>query len=240
MAASEIVMANQATQISGVIVIFAVVYAIFYRPVLSMLGERPSGSSPGGETSAEDEDMTQAIQPAAQGASDATVGPTTPWYRDRLLPLAVGGVLLVDQVSKYLVRANLDLYESWPRDGLLRLTHGINTGTAFGLFPNQTVVLIVISFFAIGFLFYFYRSQALPSRLMRLAIGLQLGGAFGNLVDRLRAGAVVDFIDVGWWPVFNLADSSIVIGIGLLLLAVSLSKDMPQKQSSDGRVGLEE
>ena len=70
---------------------------------------------------------------------------------------------------------------------------------------------------AIGFLYYFYRTQALPSRLLRLAIGLQLGGAFGNLVDRLRAGAVVDFIDVGAWPVFNLADSAIVVGmIGLM------------------------
>ena len=75
--------------------------------------------------------------------------------------------------------------------------------------------------FAIGFLFYFYRTRALSYPMLRLAIGLQLGGAVGNLIDRLRHGAVVDFIDVGPWPTFNVADSSIVVGI--LLLAVMLA-----------------
>ena len=75
-------------------------------------------------------------------------------------------------------------------------------------FPNQTTLLIVVSLVAIGFLFYFYRAHAMPSLVLRFAIGLQLGGAFGNLIDRVLNGEVVDFIDVGPWPIFNLADSS--------------------------------
>jgi len=145
------------------------------------------------------------------------------WYRDWVLLLAVSGVLAVDQLSKYLVRTNMRLGESWPSEGLFRLTHGTNSGSAFGLFPNQTVLLAVASVLAIGFLVYFYRAHAMPRALLRFAIGLQLGGALGNLIDRLRTGAVVDFIDVGAWPIFNLADSSIVVGmallVGILLLA---------------------
>ena len=57
----------------------------------------------------------------------------------------------------------------------------------------------------------------MPRRIIALAIGLQLGGAIGNLIDRLRVGAVVDFLDVGWWPIFNLADSSIVVGMAILM-----------------------
>ena len=70
----------------------------------------------------------------------------------------------------------------------------------------------------------------MPSPLLRLAIGLQLGGAFGNLIDRLRTGAVVDFIDVGWWPIFNIADSSIVVGM-TVLIAVLLLGDFKNARS---------
>ncbi len=157
------------------------------------------------------------------------------WYRDRVLLLTVPAVLAIDQLTKYLVRTNLRVGESWPGEGIFRITHGLNTGTAFGLFPNQTLLLIIASFIAIGFLFYFYRTHALPSRLLRLAIGLQLGGAFGNLLDRLRTGAVVDFIGLGWWPIFNLADSSIVIGMSLLVAIMVLSgKEVQQPSAGHG------
>jgi len=138
------------------------------------------------------------------------------WYRDWFLTSVIVLVVFADQLSKHLIKSLLDLHESWPSDGFLRLTHGFNSGTAFGLFPNQTNLLIFLSIVAIGFLYYFYRTQALPSKLLRIALGLQLGGALGNLSDRLRIGGVVDFLDVGWWPIFNIADSSIVIGMVLL------------------------
>ena len=149
---------------------------------------------------------------------------------DPLLVSVVTGVFLVDQVSKYFITRSLSLYDSWPADSFVRFVHSRNTGTAFGLFPDQTTVLIIASLLAIVFLFYFYRTQAFSNQLLRLAIGLQLGGAFGNLIDRIDDGAVVDFIDVGWWPIFNLADSSITIGVAILIGVITLgAKDASKK-----------
>ena len=176
-------------------------------------------------------DETESAQPASR----------LQWYRDRLLLPTILAVLVVDQLSKYLVKTNLPLHESWPAGAPIRLTHGTNTGFAFGLLPSQTSVLIVASFFAIGFLFYLYRTRAFPGKLLRFAIGLQLGGAFGNLIDRLWAGAVVDFIDVGWWPVFNLADSSIVVGISLLITVMLFGNYVPLEcQGSHDRLAADE
>ena len=176
-------------------------------------------------TAQEDTPSTVSEVPAAGEAAPARLV----WYKDGLLPATVLTVLALDQASKYLVRSYLPLYHSWPDQGIVRLTHSTNTGTAFSLFQDQTTLLIVASLFAIGFLFYFYRTQALSSRLLRLAIGMQLGGAFGNLIDRLRVGAVVDFIDVGWWPIFNLADSCIVVGISVLLVTMVFSGEATKK-----------
>jgi len=105
---------------------------------------------------------------------------------------------------------------------------------AFGLFQNQTLILIILSVVAIGFIYYFYRIHVLPSRLLRVAMGLLLGGALGNLFDRVRAGEVVDFIAVGWWPMFNLADSAIVIGIALLIGIVFFARDVPSGDDGAG------
>ncbi len=184
----------------------------------------------------EDASPTVNEDPAARVDADAGSGAPpqrgvsrVTWYKDWLLPVTVLTVLALDQASKQMVKSFLPLYDSWPDDGFIRITHGTNTGTAFSLFQDQTTALIVASLFAIGFLFYFYRTQAMASRLMRCAIGLQLGGALGNLVDRLRDGAVVDFIDVGWWPIFNLADSCIVTGIAVLLGAMVFGADGTKK-----------
>lgn len=144
------------------------------------------------------------------------------WYRDWILLLTIPIVFVADQLTKFAIKGTLRLGESWPAEGLIRLTHGANTGTAFGLLPNQTVFLIFASIFAIGFLIYFYRAYALPNPLLRLAIGLQLGGAFGNLFDRVAYGAVTDFIDVGRWPIFNIADSSICVGMATLVIVLLL------------------
>lgn len=211
-------MSIEAVRIIGFAALFAIVYAILYRPVLRML-ESEKGRE-------EEPDITPAQEPGQEGAGQETT--RTPWYRDRIMISVAVIVFIADQVTKYIVKTNLDLYESWPREGLLRITYGTNSGTAFGLFPDQTLVLIVTSFLAIGFIYYFYRSHAMPTPVLRLAIGLQLGGAFGNLVDRIRLGSVVDFIDVGWWPIFNIADSSIVTGIGLLALVIFIVPREPK------------
>jgi signal peptidase II len=137
------------------------------------------------------------------------------WYSDPLLLAVLVSVFAADQVTKTLVVGGLQLGESWPVDGFLRLTHARNTGTAFGLFQNHAMVLTIVSFVAVAVIIFFYRN-AITSPLLRAALGLQLGGAFGNLLDRVRLGYVVDFVDVGPWPIFNVADSSIVVGIAIL------------------------
>jgi signal peptidase II len=130
--------------------------------------------------------------------------------------LTLAAVFAADQLTKTAVVRSLVRGESWPPDGFFRISHAWNTGTAFGLFQDYGGVLTVVSLLAVVVLFYFYRSASSPSLLVRTAFGLQLGGAFGNLFDRVRLGHVTDFIDVGPWPVFNLADSSIVVGIALM------------------------
>ncbi len=160
-------------------------------------------------------------------------GPLRLWSRDRVVIPTVAAVIGLDQLTKYLITVFLPFRQSWPAEGFLRLTHATNSGTAFGLLPNQTVFLIGASIVAIGFLLYFYRTQALTNPTLRLAIGLQLGGAFGNLIDRLRSGSVVDFIDVGPWPIFNLADSSIVVGVAILISTLVLNVEKSQPTPSD-------
>lgn len=140
-----------------------------------------------------------------------------PWHKDFLLVPCVLAVFLLDQLTKALVRETIALGQSIPEHGIFRLTHAINTGSAFGLFPNQTILLICASIIGISILVYFYRRQRNHSPLFRISLSLQLGGAIGNLMDRLTLGYVVDFIDIGVWPIFNLADSSIVVGILTLI-----------------------
>ena len=152
--------------------------------------------------------------------------------RDCLLLLTIAAVFAVDQLTKFIIKSNMRIGESWPAEGLVRITHGTNTGTAFGLLPNQTLFLIFASLIAIGFLVYFYRAYALPKPILRFAIGLQLGGAFGNLFDRIAFGAVTDFIHVGWWPIFNIADSSICVGVATLAIVVILFDRTPKAHTA--------
>ncbi|MBI2936137.1 MAG: signal peptidase II [Chloroflexi bacterium] len=140
-------------------------------------------------------------------------------------------VVAADQLSKYLVARNMELGESFPSTGLVQIHYTINTGTAFGLFPNQTFLLTIASFAIIGVLLLVYRGSGFPGALVvRLSISLQLGGAIGNLIDRLWHGYVIDFIALGWWPVFNLADASIVTGVTVLAGSVALSELRPRRR----------
>ena len=173
--------------------------------------------------------LFESTGPAAGG------GPTqrTPIYKDLLLLQLALLVFLIDQFTKFLVRELLVLRESFPTDGFVRITHTFNTGSAFGLFQDQNTPLILVSFVGITVLVFIYGSQRLPTGLLRLSLGLQLGGAVGNLLDRLRLGHVTDWVDVGPWPVFNVADASIVTGLALLawLFLVADRKPVPSAYS---------
>ena len=170
-----------------------------------------------------------------QGDTGDTPGPEAvprkQIYRDLpLLQLAVL-VLLLDQFSKFLVREFLAFRDAFPAEGFFRITHTHNTGSAFGIFQDQNAPLILVSIIGMAVLAFIYQSQHSPTKLLRLSLGLQMGGAAGNLLDRLcllqgdcegslldrfQQGYVTDFIDVGTWPIFNLADSAIVTGLVLL------------------------
>ncbi|MBI1802304.1 MAG: signal peptidase II [Chloroflexi bacterium] len=142
-----------------------------------------------------------------------------------LVPVIAAVVFAADQLSKYWVSTALLVGQSWmpiaALEPLIRITRVQNSGAAFGMFPAAgSVFLAVAVIVVIGIVRYYY-TRALSAPLwVRFGLGLMLGGALGNLIDRIRFGYVVDFFDLGWFPVFNVADSSIVIGVTLLAIYV--------------------
>jgi signal peptidase II len=134
-------------------------------------------------------------------------------------------VFVLDRVTKAWITENIPLNTVRPVVGdYVRLVHAQNTGAAFGLLPDRTTLLSVLSVIAVLAIVYYYRQFASNSSLVSVTLGMQLGGAFGNLIDRITQGYVVDFVDVGvgdirFWA-FNVADSSIVVGIILVTAAL--------------------
>ena len=149
----------------------------------------------------------------------------TPIYRDWTLLQLAALVLALDQLTKFVVRQTLAWHHSWPATGFFRFTHIHNTGSAFGLFQDQNLPLLFVSLVGVLVLAYIYQSQVRPTLLLRLSIALMLGGALGNLIDRIHQGHVTDFIDVGPWPVFNIADSSIVVGLCVMAWVLIVRRD---------------
>ncbi len=147
-------------------------------------------------------------------------------------------IAVLDQYTKALVRANLPLNVSWMPiawlDRFVTLTHVRNTGAAFGILPHLGGVFRIVSLVVIAAIIFYFRQLAGTSWLLRLAFGLQLGGATGNLIDRLARGYVTDFIDVRVWPIFNVADSAIVVGT--ILLAYYALFVEPSTQRAEGAI----
>jgi len=129
-------------------------------------------------------------------------------------------IFLVDQASKYLILRNLSLGEAWNPIPFLRpfvtLTHVTNTGAAFGMFRDHGTLFAIVAILVVVGIVVFYRYLPTNQVWLRVSLGLQLGGALGNLLDRVRLGSVIDFIDFKIWPVFNLADTAIVVGVAIL------------------------
>jgi len=136
-------------------------------------------------------------------------------------PVTAAVVVVLDQLTKFWVKNAIPLYGSWPETGFFRITHGSNTGAAFGLFQDSSVILSIISSIGVVVVLYIAiwfsrRFTFLRWKTSMLALGLMLGGTVGNLIDRAFIGHVTDFIRVWEWPDFNIADSSLVVG-GILL-----------------------
>lgn len=143
------------------------------------------------------------------------------WGRSAAFFLIALPVVAADQLSKFAIRTNLGIGESLPQTGFFRLTHIHNTGAAFGIFQGQSLPLTILALVGVGtllflVLFMYRRFYLLETARGKLSLGLILGGTVGNLIDRISFGYVIDFIDIGIWPAFNIADSSVVIGAGLL------------------------
>jgi signal peptidase II len=142
-------------------------------------------------------------------------------------------VVVLDQATKWMVMAYFNLYELKPIiPGLFNLTYLTNTGAAFGILAGtqtvwRQVFFVGVALAAILILFFSYRQFRSQGKIFAHAIGLIAGGAIGNLIDRLRFGAVVDFLDfylgTHHWPAFNVADSAITVGVGLFILGSILS-----------------
>ena len=123
---------------------------------------------------------------------------------------------------------------SWASDWF-SFTYVTNTGAAFGLFPDRGAIFMAIAVVVVVVIAIYYWHMPAGQWLIKLSLGLQLGGAAGNLIDRVQYGHVVDFIDFKFWPVFNLADTSIVIGVSLLGRGVAAGADRRADGSGAGQ-----
>jgi signal peptidase II len=138
--------------------------------------------------------------------------------RDAAFFLIALGIIALDQITKAIVRNKLALGDAWPdADMLLNIVYVTNSGAAFGILQGQTLFLIGTSLVGVAAIVLYYIFPPLEHGLLRAALGLQLGGAAGNLIDRIRFGEVTDFINFSFWPAFNVADASISIGVVTIL-----------------------
>lgn len=151
-----------------------------------------------------------------------------------LFLLTALAVVVLDQLTKGWVRLKLPPGQSLPEDGFFRLTHIRNSGAVFGLMADPTLLIIVSTLAGIFVLFLYLFHPAFQRPFLTLGLGLLLGGAVGNLVDRLILGYVTDFIDIRVWPIFNLADSATVVSIimlgGYFLLPTLMKRDKAARE----------
>jgi signal peptidase II len=160
------------------------------------------------------------------------------WRRSLGLPLLiVAAILIADQSAKWLVTRALGPEHPTHRHELLGSVLAIdyveNTGAAFGVLQGQTGVLTAVALFVLIGLIVSYRRVPDPSFFLTVGLGLLLGGALGNLLDRVRLGYVVDFVAVGIWPKFNVADSAITIGVLLLAVQFWRGETMREEPASN-------
>lgn len=152
-----------------------------------------------------------------------------------LLLIAVGAVVVCDQLTKLYVDAVMVPHQSVPViENYFHITYVRNPGGAFGLLARaergiMRPLLLGLSCLAIGVIFLVYRTMPRDRLVARLAFSLLLGGAIGNLIDRIHLDEVIDLLDVHWyqsyhWPAFNIADSAITIGVGLLCWDILFGK----------------
>jgi signal peptidase II len=143
-------------------------------------------------------------------------------------------VFALDQLTKAIVRASLEKGEAWPdADWPVRIRYVTNTGAAFGILEDKTVFLVVTACIGLTAIYLYYRYPPFDHPIAPIAIGMMLGGAAGNLFDRIRLGEVTDFVDFPSYPAFNVADSSLTIAIATVIIGYLLFAPKPDPRPDE-------
>ena len=147
-------------------------------------------------------------------------------------------LIALDQWSKALVREQIALGgEVYPIPFLapfFRFTYWKNTGAAFGIFQNANLPLLILSILIAGALIWIYYKSEEEPLTFRISLAMMLGGAIGNMIDRIRFGFVTDFIAVGNFPVFNIADSAVTVGVAIMLIVMLIQERKAKSKTDDG------
>jgi len=138
--------------------------------------------------------------------------------------------LAADQLTKHVVASRLALDDDVRVLGPLSIHHVQNSGIAFGLFSSATPVVIVLTGLAVAWMLAFFARSGARHPLLPVSLGLVIGGSLSNLIDRVRLGHVTDFLDLRFWPAFNLADSFIVVGVAILLATLVAADREPRRR----------
>jgi signal peptidase II len=131
-------------------------------------------------------------------------------------------------VTKHVVASNLRLGEGVHVVGPFTIRHVENSGIAFGLFSSATPVVTALTALAVGWMLVYFARSGARHPVLPVALGLLIGGSTSNLIDRIRLGHVTDFLDLRYWPAFNLADSFIVVGVAILFIALLIGETRPR------------
>jgi signal peptidase II len=150
-----------------------------------------------------------------------------PFHWLGLLAVAVAA-LLADQLTKQIVMSQLALGDSVHVAGPLYIRHVKNPGIAFGLFSSWASVVTIVTACAVLWMLVYFAKAGARHPVLPVALGLLIGGSAANLTDRLRLGHVTDFLDLRFWPAFNLADTFIVVGVAVLLVALVAAERTPR------------
>jgi len=178
------------------------------RPLDVRVGSSPDGARP----------VLAAERSLAAGAPQ--------WLGLVAIALAAGAA---DQLTKSVVTSKLALDQADHVVGPFWIHHVQNSGIAFGLFSSRTAAVIVLTAIAVVWMLVFFARSGARHPVLPVALGLVIGGSLSNLLDRVRLGYVTDFLDLRYWPAFNLADSFIVIGVGILLAVLVAAEREPRR-----------
>jgi signal peptidase II len=156
--------------------------------------------------------------------------------RDIYLGVIAILVIAADQITKYIINTNIAYGDVWRDLGFFQIVNVRNTGASFGIFSQHINFIITVVFVEIAIILLFivllrYRLAFMENMLMRTGIGLVLGGAIGNQIDRIAHGYVTDFLDFKFWPVFNVADMSAVIGTIIIAYCILFRSGMIKRKN---------